>query len=96
MMCCSVKAFDNCTVPVLVLLVLLLHLLLTFCPFFILPCHDPLLLISVIVRFVGCLYMFLRQVFECSDEASDDWYWMYAAVAFDDIPMTVISNDKTR
>ncbi|CAM9325994.1 unnamed protein product, partial [Sphacelaria rigidula] len=36
------------------------------------------------------------QVFECSDEASDDWYWMYAAVAFDDIPMTVISNDKTR
>eukprot|EP00903_Cladosiphon_okamuranus_P011557 g10877.t2 len=36
------------------------------------------------------------QLYECSDEASDDWYWMYAAVAFDDIPMTVISNDRTR
>ena len=38
----------------------------------------------------------MRQLYECSDEASDDWYWMYAAVAFDDIPMTVISNDRTR
>ncbi|CAM9659818.1 unnamed protein product, partial [Laminaria digitata] len=36
------------------------------------------------------------QIYECSDEASDDWYWLYAAVAFDDIPMTVISNDRTR
>ncbi|CAM9440644.1 unnamed protein product [Scytosiphon promiscuus] len=36
------------------------------------------------------------QLYECSDEASDDWYWMFAAVAFDDIPMTVISNDRTR
>ncbi|CAM9144570.1 unnamed protein product [Ectocarpus sp. 12 AP-2014] len=36
------------------------------------------------------------QLYECSDEASDDWYWMYATVAFDDIPMTVISNDRTR
>ena len=35
-------------------------------------------------------------MYECSDEASDDWYWLYAAVAFDDIPMKVISNDRTR
>ena len=40
--------------------------------------------------------MFYGQIYECSDEASDDWYWLYAAVAFDDIPMTVISNDRTR
>ncbi|CAN0245221.1 unnamed protein product, partial [Discosporangium mesarthrocarpum] len=36
------------------------------------------------------------QVYECSDEASDDWYWVYATVAFDDAPMTVISNDRSR
>ena len=40
--------------------------------------------------------MVYGQIYECSDEASDDWYWLYAAVAFDDIPMTVISNDRTR
>lgn len=50
---------------------------------------------------LACLFCSFRdtvygQIYECSDEASDDWYWLYAAVAFDDIPMTVISNDRTR
>ncbi|CAM9249804.1 unnamed protein product [Chrysoparadoxa australica] len=35
-------------------------------------------------------------LYVCSDSVNDDWYWMYASVAFDDAPCNVISNDLMR